>query len=101
MFAWAVVLRRLAEFSRSSQACCSLRGRAWRASRRLPVVELGRLRGARPRPGPLVGIALGYLVAASAGMICRGLPGSPASLVQLMVPVPPAGGGFLGVRAHR
>jgi len=49
-------------------------------------VELGRLRGVR-RPGPLVGIALGYLLVISGLMIWRGISVSPDYLLLLMVPV--------------
>ena len=49
-------------------------------------MELGRLRGVR-RPGPLVGIAFGYLVVVSGLMIWRGISVSPDYLLLLMVPV--------------
>jgi membrane-associated phospholipid phosphatase len=49
-------------------------------------VELGRLRGVR-RPGPLVGIAFGYLAVVSGLMIWRGISVSPDYLLLLMVPV--------------
>jgi membrane-associated phospholipid phosphatase len=49
-------------------------------------VELGRLRGVR-RPGPLVGVAFGYLVVISGLMIWRGISVSPDYLLLLMVPV--------------
>jgi hypothetical protein len=58
-------------------------------------VELGRLRVARPRPGPLVGIALGYLVAVSGLMIWRGISVSPDYLLLLMVPIALVSGRFL------
>jgi len=59
-------------------------------------VELGRLRVARPRPGPLVGIAIGYLAAVSGVMIWRGISVSPDYLLLLMVPVALVSGRFLG-----
>lgn len=59
-------------------------------------MELGRLRVARPRPGPLVGIALGYLAAVSGVMIWRGISVSPDYLLLLMVPVALVSGRFLG-----
>lgn len=49
-------------------------------------MELGRLRGVH-RPGPLVGIALGYLGVVSGLMIWRGISVSPDYLLLLMVPV--------------
>lgn len=49
-------------------------------------MELGRLGGLR-RPGPLVGLALGYLLVVSGLMIWRGISVSPDYLLALMVPV--------------
>jgi membrane-associated phospholipid phosphatase len=62
-------------------------------------VELGRLRGVartRVRPGPLVGIALAYLVAVTGLMIWRGISVSPDYLLLLMVPIALASGRLVG-----
>jgi membrane-associated phospholipid phosphatase len=58
-------------------------------------VELARWRALRLRPGPLVGIALGYLAAVSGLMIWRGISVSPDYLLVLMVPVALLSGRFL------
>ena len=57
-------------------------------------MEIGRLRSLR-RPGPLVGISLGYLLAVSGLMIWRGISVSPDYLLVLMVPVALLSGRFL------
>ena len=64
-------------------------------------MELGRLSRARLRPGPLVGIALGYLVAVSGLMIWRGISVSPDYLLLLMVPIALASGRLLGFLRDR
>lgn len=58
-------------------------------------MELVRARGLRLRPGPLVGIALAYLVAVTGLMIWRGISVSPDYLLLLMVPVALVSGRFL------